>query len=397
MNWLQFRGQNGAGYTSNALYPPLGMRWKLRLQENLKEKEARAFNPPLVIDDILYFGSTDGNFYAMDTRTGFMRWIFQTRGRVNSIPYADKDTVYFGSNDTYAYAVDLKTGKERWRFRTGNTIQSLILRYKDSVIFTSDQGATFFLDVSNVPEGSQPPVEYRIPNPVWSHHTFQEFDGVLYWAPQGRGFGAFDIEARKFLWEVDVTAPYPLWYSFPALDDDRVYYGSNFFTSDGSLLHFYAADRRDGSSAWEVERRFEPGPYMNRNYNNYFRRHVYLLDYMAPALYGDTAIYTSGDALVRAFDVSSGSEAWTRRFEYPTSSAPTIAGDRVYLGIHGSAIQDEDDQTVAPRLICLSARSGNILWEMDVEGAILSAPVISGSRIMFGTDKLMFYVLEEVF
>jgi hypothetical protein len=34
---------------------------------------------------------------------------------------------------------------------------------------------------------------------------------------------------------------------------------------------------------------------------------------------------------------------------------------------------------------------------METEGAILSAPVIAGKRIIFGTDKSVFYVLEEVF
>jgi hypothetical protein len=34
---------------------------------------------------------------------------------------------------------------------------------------------------------------------------------------------------------------------------------------------------------------------------------------------------------------------------------------------------------------------------METEGALLSAPVIAGSRIIFGTDRSVFYVLEEVF
>lgn len=397
VDWLTYRGENGSGYTSNSIYPPLGLRWKLRLQENLKEKEARAFNPPIVIDDTIYFGSTDGNFYAMDTDTGFMRWIFQTHGRVNSIPFADDKTVYFGSNDTRVYAVDIKSGEEKWNFRTGHTIQSLILKYKDNVIFTSDQGATFFLNDKDVTPGASPRVEYRIPNPVWSHHTFQIYDGVVYWAPRNRGFGAFDIEKKKFLWDVNVTAPYPLWYSFPAIDEKRVYYASSYYVRPGALLRFYSADRQDGHMIWEKEMDFEPGLHMKRNYHNYFKRHVYLLDYMAPALFRNKVIFTSGDTVVRAFDADDGDLSWKKTFKYPASSAPTIAGDRVYFGVHGSAIRGTDDETDPPRMICLSAKTGRKLWEMELEGAVLSAPVISGKRIMFGTDKLMFYVLEEIF
>jgi hypothetical protein len=34
---------------------------------------------------------------------------------------------------------------------------------------------------------------------------------------------------------------------------------------------------------------------------------------------------------------------------------------------------------------------------MEIEGSILSAPVIAGKRIIFGTDLSVFYVLEQVF
>jgi len=47
--------------------------------------------------------------------------------------------------------------------------------------------------------------------------------------------------------------------------------------------------------------------------------------------------------------------------------------------------------------VCLSARTGKTLWELEIEGSILSGPVIAGKWIIFGTDKNVFYVLEEVF
>jgi len=50
-----------------------------------------------------------------------------------------------------------------------------------------------------------------------------------------------------------------------------------------------------------------------------------------------------------------------------------------------------------PELVCISARDGRLLWQMETEGSILSAPVIAGKRVIFGTDKSVFYVLERVF
>ncbi len=387
VDWLTYRGQNGAGYTANALYPPLGLKWKLSLQDD-DSGPARAFNPPVVKGDAIYFGSSDGNFYSMDVEGGYMNWIFKTRAPVNSVPFADEDQLYFGSNDGRVYAVDRVRGDKLWEFQTYHTVQSLILRYEDTIIFTSDTGATYFLDRA----GKE---QHRIPNPVWSHHTFQVYEGVVYWAPLGRRFGAYDIASRRFLWNVDVTSRYPVWYSFPAIDEERVYFASNFYMYGPSELRFYAVSRLEGNPVWEQRFEMDPGEKTERNRDTMFMRHVYLLDYMAPALWRNRVIFTSGEAIVRAFEAESGEVLWEKHFAYPTSSAPTVAGDRVYFGIRG------DEQNLAsgekPKLICLSAKDGRVLWEMETEGAVLSAPVVSGKRMIFGTETNQFYVLEEVF
>lgn len=384
IDWIVFRGENGSGYTSNTLFPPLGLRWKLKLQE--QTKDAKAFNPPVIKGDIIYFGADDGNFYALDMTSGYMRWIFKTRAPVNSVPYADDDKVYFGSNDGSVYAVGIEDGKQQWVFPTGNTVQSLIARYNDRIIFTSDTGNTYFLSL----DGKEMD---RLPNPVWSHHTFQVYENVVYWAPLGRKFGAYDIDKMDFLWTVDVTVPYAVWYSFPALDDKYVYYSSSFFKEGPIEFNYYALDRLTGESVWEHKEDFHATEAMSRTGDMTFMRHVQLLDYLAPALWKDYVIYASGDSIVRAFDNESGDIAWSKDLGYATSSAPTIAGDRVYLGLYG----DEEGGQEKSKLVALSASDGSVIWEMETEGAVLSAPVISGKRMFFGTSKNYFYVLEEVF
>lgn len=398
LDWVSYRGENGSGYTHESIYPPLGQMWKLRLQD--EGKAAKSFNPPVVKGDNIYFGSNDGNFYSLDLNSGYMNWIFKTAQAVNSVPFLDDDTVYFGSNDGTAYAVDQKTGKEKWRFRAGNPVQSLVLRYQDDVIFTSDTGATYFLS----PEGK---LKNRIPNPVWSHHTFQVFDGVVYWAPKGRNFGAYDIQKQAFLWTVNVNVPYAVWYSFPALDENRVYYASNYLVSGSPELRYYAVDRITGEPLWETVDRMNLGSRIPYTRDTVFMKNIDLLDYMAPSLYKDTVIFSSGDVFLRALDRSDGSYVWKKRLKYPTSSAPTIAGDRIYVGMRGSSFGQQSGNLSAdpgssgsggdsPRLLCLSAENGEILWEIEVDGAVLSAPVIAGGRIIFGTENHRFYVLDEV-
>jgi outer membrane protein assembly factor BamB len=119
-------------------------------------------------------------------------------------------------------------------------------------------------------------------------------------------------------------------------------------------------------------------------------RNTELLDFLAPTIWKDLVIYTGGDWAARAFDGKTGALRWQRVFDLPVSSAPTIAGDRIYFGLLG-------DDLTSSQLVCLSARDGRLLWAMDTEGSLLSAPVIAGKRIVFGTDKSVFYVLEQVF
>jgi len=74
---------------------------------------------PIVAGGVVYFGSGDGNLYALDAASGDLKWKFQTGDVVHASPaYAD-GVVFFGSWDSYFYAVDARTGAEKWRFHGG--------------------------------------------------------------------------------------------------------------------------------------------------------------------------------------------------------------------------------------------------------------------------------------
>ena len=384
-DWVMFRGEQGRGATANAVYPPFGVKWKLRLQ--IDRNRLRAFNPPVVKDGTIYFGSTDGNFYALDIESGFMRWVFKTEGAINSVAAADNDAIYLGSNDGKVYAVSQKDGVLLWSFQTGRTVQSTIVRHGDRVMFTSDGGATFLL----TPQGVE---VHEVPNPVWYYHTFQIHDDVMYFAPgpQNRpvSFGAYDLKTYSYLWVIDTLNDGATWYSFPAVEGNTLHYSTAGDWGDRWELKYYALDRRTGEERWTYSDVADWGRYTEGDPDKLFDQNLDLLDYLAPAIWRDKAIYTSGDTVVRAFQKGTGRLAWKRQFRAPTTSAPTIAGDRVYFGIDAS-------EGKGPELIVLSARDGRLLWTLPLEGAMLSAPVVAGKWIVFGTHENMFYVLEELY
>jgi outer membrane protein assembly factor BamB len=397
-DWVQFRGEGGRGVSSSNISPPLGLRWKIKLQDT--DEKIRSLNPPVVIGDTIYFGSDDGNFYALDVESGYMRWVFKSGAEINSIPYADKDQVYFGSKDGKLYALSRETGQEIWNFPVRSQINSQVQRYGDYIIFVGDADAVYYLS----PDGKE---QFKIHNPGWYNFTFLMADDVMYFAtgPIVEQVGPFDINKREFLWFLPYHDIDARWYSFCAIRGDLLYLG----TADiynGTELGFYAINRHTGKIMWEQRREgvfnfsgdYQGDPSLSsyRDFSyfdielRHFFRNIELLDFLAPTVWKDLVIWTGGDCVARAFDANTGMLRWERKFDTPVSSAPTLASGRVYFGILG-------DENRSPQLVCLSARDGRLLWQMEIEGSILSAPVIAGKRIIFGTDLSVFYVLEQVF
>jgi outer membrane protein assembly factor BamB len=397
-DWVMFRGEEGQGRTSNAIFPPIAVKWKLQLQ--ITNEPAIAFNSPIIMDNTIYFGSTDGNFYALDVESGYMKWVFKTNGRINSVPVGDKEKVYFGTNDGYVYAVFREDGELAWSFYTERQVRSSISLYKDMVVFTTDLGSTHFL----TRDGKE---LYSIPNENWLAFTFQIYKGIMYFAPgppeYRESFSIYDIENREYLDVIPTSYISATWYSPPAIDGDTVFFSTcdEIMDFDGELkweMKYYGIHRITGEHLWvytdysDFGKKVVDSPYW------FLREKCDHLDYMSPSLWNNLVIYTSGDAVVRAFQKNSfsyeGTLAWEKKFDYPSSSAPTVAGDRVYFGLMGDDFLPEE---YPPKLVCLSAVNGNVLWELELDGAMLSAPVIAEKYIVFGTDRHYFYVLEEVF
>src|ERR1700760_3428590 len=115
------------------------MRWKFKTG-------ARVSSSPAVANGMVYFGSYDGFFYAVDAATGTLRWKFANAGEHRytathlhgSLPVGEampdpfdvylsspavwQDAVYFGSGDGNIYALDAKSGTVKWRFHTGDVV-----------------------------------------------------------------------------------------------------------------------------------------------------------------------------------------------------------------------------------------------------------------------------------
>lgn len=74
---------------------------------------------PAVADGTVVVGARDRKVHAMDLATGRRKWVFPTRGDVDSSPAISGGRVYVGSRDKKLYVLDLQTGKRLGEFDTG--------------------------------------------------------------------------------------------------------------------------------------------------------------------------------------------------------------------------------------------------------------------------------------
>jgi eukaryotic-like serine/threonine-protein kinase len=157
---------------------------------------------PVVVQGAVYFGSGDGNLYALDAATGQLKWKFKTGDVVHASPaYAD-GVLFFGSWDSYFYAVDAATGKEKWRFHGG----------EDPLIH----------------------------NQVGFQSSAAVVDGVVYVGCRDSNLYALDAATGKEKWKFFNELSWVI--TSPAIVQNRVV----FATSDSSLFHI--ADAGTGKS-----------------------------------------------------------------------------------------------------------------------------------------------------
>ena len=76
-----------------------------------------SYASPVCVNAIVYAGCTDNNVYAFDAVTGTVKWKFTTGGAIEASLAVVNGVVYVGSDDDYLYALDATTGALIWQFR----------------------------------------------------------------------------------------------------------------------------------------------------------------------------------------------------------------------------------------------------------------------------------------
>jgi outer membrane protein assembly factor BamB len=202
---------------------------------------------PAVVNGKVYFGSGDGNVYAVDGAKGVVLWKFATGGVVHASPAVANGMVYVGSWDSRMYGLDAETGAEKWSFQAGvdpaihnqEGFQSSPAVVDGMVYVGCRDGHVYALDAATGKKKWDYPTSKS-----WVNGTPAVRDGVVYVGTSDSSrFMALDARTGRLRWNFDAKA---YMFSSAALAGELAYVGAH----NG---HLYAVETRTGKLAWQFK------------------------------------------------------------------------------------------------------------------------------------------------
>jgi outer membrane protein assembly factor BamB len=121
--------QSGSGFGFFAINPDGSLKWQYPFAASAGGTGA----PAIGSDGIVYFGTNDGNLYALHPADGTLKWKSTTG---NGSPSIGSDgTLYSGSRDHNLYAINPIDGSVKWKFTTGNQVTTSPAIGSDGTIY----------------------------------------------------------------------------------------------------------------------------------------------------------------------------------------------------------------------------------------------------------------------
>jgi len=411
----QFRGDaaHSGVYAGPILHQAPTVKWRFQTGDAV-------IGSAVVDAGTVYFGSNDGQIYALDAANGRRRWNVATGGPVPATPAIAQGTLYTPSYDGKFYAIDAASGAVRWKFATEGE-----RRYEARGIHGLQPRSQTIADAFDT----------YLSSPVVVADTvyFGSGDGHVY---------ALDTASGALRWKFktgDVV------HASPAYADGALFVGS----WDGK---FYALDARDGSERWHYQAGVDEAVHNQQGFQSSAAvangvvyvgcrdSHVYafkaatgekLWDFSTglswvittPAVReGKIFAATSDSSLIHVLDAADGKEVYHQQGASTIWSSPSLAGDVFYLGQFNGSLEG---RSVADGKLLWTFRTdaakANTGWVLGADGAVndsllfrtrwgdytaaalyrqysvgsfLASPTPAGSMLFVGSADGSMYALE---
>ena len=198
--------------------PKLALRWAFGFPD-----ASVAWSQPTVAGGRVFVGSQNGTVYALDARTGCIRWTYAARGGVRTAIAVGPDggigagrsaVVYFGDTAANIYGVDAETGRELWVQKTDDHALARVTgspalfdgrvyvgvsSYEESQGADPQYGCCTFRGSVSALDAATGAVVWKtslIPDPLQRRGTSTA--GVPLWGPSGAGvWSAPTIDAAR--------------------------------------------------------------------------------------------------------------------------------------------------------------------------------------------------------
>jgi outer membrane protein assembly factor BamB len=337
---------------AGGLHPPFKKLWTFHKGHGLIEFQ------PVLANGVLYYVNNGGEAFAVNAKTGKLRWRRKVGSLNASSPAWNKNRLYIVALSGNITCLNAKNGKLIWKKKLPSRAESSPIVVGGVVYFGSEDGTVYAYRASN---GGK----------VWTYHAAGAVKAGLAYSNGNLYFGDYSGEVTALrasngsrVWGTGTSGASfnrsGQFYSTPAVAFGRVYLGN----TDGLVYSFVA---KSGQLAW----RHSTGNYV----------------YAAPAVasvprLGPAVFIGSYDGHFYALDAKSGGVRWSYNDGGKISGAPTIVGDIVYYSSLGNKNSSG-----------LDVRTGRRVWKWP-NGAF--NPVISdGKRIYLTTYSTLYGLIPK--
>ncbi len=196
---------------------------------------------PLVAAGVVYTGSGDGSFHAVDAASGARIWRAETGGKIRNGAAIDGERILVGSADHFVYAFDRASGRELWKHDSGAEVDTEPL-VVDGKVVIGNRGVGLMALAAATGERLWKTTFWG----SWLESTPVLVDGTLYVGSSDLGrVSALDPADGRVLWRTEV---YGWTFGTPLVAGDRIFAGA----AGGKpyafrhVAGFTALDRRSG-------------------------------------------------------------------------------------------------------------------------------------------------------
>ena len=325
---------------------------------------------PLVVGNAIYFGTTSGDFFSLNKKTGNINWKRSIGSPINSSAAYASGKIFFCDNQQKIYAVNESNGQVVWSASMGPKLQypwrfdyyySSPTLHNGKLLIGSDDGHVYVLDQAN---GKM----------IWKFNTGAiiratptVFNDQVYFGDVQGKFYALDFKTGKERWTyraVGDSLKNEEWgFDRKAILSSAVVYNDKiFFGCRAGFL--YCLNVNNGSLAWKMD-------------------HNISWVISTPAVKDSLVVTgTSDGRFVQAINIHSGKELWKFRTTQVVWSSPLIVDDVVYAA-------DFDGQ-----LFCIDLKTGKRLSQFWAADKIMSSPVFDDQLLFVGSDDGYLYALK---